>query len=1602
MDYEEYVKKLPMHHYLSLDQEKDHELFLACVKVGRFDLALQCDSFIDKEFLLQYLDQILELTKYSLPSSLRTIPEFRDILIDLKRYDLLLQMSYPVLKEITDETVIAEIDKLAIQEIESGSLFNDYTKYKAMELKRYDLFEGNMFPTDEEFYELFYAECLPLISGLRFTDYYLFRKCMQMGDFEVAQNLNNFGAISDEDLEEIVVKYWDKVVEFNKDVISPLFTSSKKLFEYCVSINSVDLVCQFNATMITDEYVSQHEEEIIGVLDSGIVGKALYNRKFMDLCIRHKRFDLAAKLSFNFTEADIALYGKEILPYVEELPYYLRGSVVAFKYILELGRYDLINDFDSDLLTDEIISQYGEEIFKNIKDIPYSLKSSSLALEAVLKNKRFDLVESFYDDAVTESIIEMPEFAEYLKTVTSIPYSFRNAKTIELAASIGRVDLLKELFFYSELFSEEFLEKYGAQIVNGLEFLPIGFSSSKALLKAALSLGNYDLADQFKDDAFTDEVLDAYINSAPMGAKVIRFITKTPGLIRILEKGRYDLITKENFNRASISDEVFERFADVLLTKVEFLSCFKKSNILLRYAIEHGMIDLVTSFDIAAFDEGLVQEYGKQLLPYIIKIVGASDITPFSIFLKGRHKIKLTSLLVLFLEEKAIDYLEKFDDSIFTKEIIDKYFDVLLEASQMRKSTLSNNAYYLEKILENGYLDLVPYFSGKALTDAIVDKYYDILIEVLKNENGNYSGLSCCYHMLDKVLSDGRIDLLNRFYTTTYDDSLVDKHYDMILNAIESNNGVVIRELQSTSLLKRLLDEAKYDYVKQFDNGEIDEELVEQKYDKLLELLRVDLSSPLSENLLKNKAFTRKFIVDCPLYQVGFINVYLFRGDLIDFYPKYVQWIKECNNGKVPVELIDCINLKNFCKENGHDDLFLHFTMYSATRFGLEPNIDEIIDTYAPLLRMNPELMRARLMALYSKNDEILGTMLPLMLTDRLNVLSAKHMLILCLYPDLQFEVIHASDTELELIDKILDCTDTVVYDTTPVLYNVLNNLKYYRHLTSEAADITDEQLNNLIYILQRKDNVYDIRNIDELTNLKLLEKVLYKFKQFDNNIVNEKDVNRIKENLLLKKYGISFEEAKFISERYCKNLKIVRESGLDENLKNLLIDIREIVNEQDIDKLKFLFSASDLVFADFKSMLYLETYIREEYARLYDRTLYKVREEDALERNEHLITNEEALEQIRGINYQGKKPRIYILNEDFNLQIHALGAYSGYERPDDFLSDWNRPKMASHGLCTSYIGNDQIANARAFHPILGFDSVKGSELLLSANYDIGSSQANLSFATSRQITGNFLPPEEMINNTRHTHNEMVIERMSYANGAVSKRMPSYIVYLVDDINNKYNFMTKAELIEEFKGQEVSTEIIKAIQNNKDTYFLDELLKANIIDQAMSQKIRSVFYYEEIVQSSIDMNLPIVLVDRLLFAKRERKKCDLMLEKLVELNNPGYIQMILLKYFNNMVGCVDYNDTKQEYTTIFSEGDFDELFKKLMSIIEGISDVDLRINYLTVLSNSIDEEITKRYDDYGAAPRHKTNSLISYRDIVYKKLEELKAKDMEEQNGKNL
>jgi len=339
-------------------------------------------------------------------------------------------------------------------------------------------------------------------------------------------------------------------------------------------------------------------------------------------------------------------------------------------------------------------------------------------------------------------------------------------------------------------------------------------------------------------------------------------------------------------------------------------------------------------------------------------------------------------------------------------------------------------------------------------------------------------------------------------------------------------------------------------------------------------------------------------------------------------------------------------------------------------------------------------------------------------------------------------------------------------------------------------------------------------------------------------------------------------------------------------------------------------------------------------------------------------------------------------------MLIHSLGAYSHYERPNNFLENWNMPKMTNHGICTSFIGNNQIANARAYHPILGFNLNESGSLLLSANYDIGSSHFNEHYATSITEPGRFLPPKAQIDYTRHTHNEMVIERMRYEADNCRKKMPSYIVYIIDDINNQYNFMTKKELIEEFKKENKNQSIIEKLKTEKDTYFIEGILSSNEISIEDAYKINCVFYYEETLQAATDMDLPIVLVDRLKYAKRENKKCEELYNKFTATNDSKYMNEILETYFNNEIGCIKYTGYNLEYYNYFNKQKFNLLYKNILEYIKSQENINTRINLLSDIINSLEKEYQKRIEKDAAVKNEKLYSLNDEIDELNQLLEE--------------
>jgi hypothetical protein len=450
----------------------------------------------------------------------------------------------------------------------------------------------------------------------------------------------------------------------------------------------------------------------------------------------------------------------------------------------------------------------------------------------------------------------------------------------------------------------------------------------------------------------------------------------------------------------------------------------------------------------------------------------------------------------------------------------------------------------------------------------------------------------------------------------------------------------------------------------------------------------------------------------------------------------------------------------------------------------------------------------------------------------------------------------------------------------------VLNNIENYKELLTNISieTLNEEQLRNLLIVLQRKDNIFNITSINDLLDINFNSKKELYFKNIEQNLSNM-DLETLKRAVIERYFGIDYSMASFIVGRYVPvsgNLDELLKEGLNKNIVNILKLLNNIVKEEDIENLKILFTSytnnPDIpqLENDFYTSLSLESAIRKQYAQLYNKTLYKLKDEDKTKRPE-----------LQNVTYNGKHIQIYEINEDFNLQVHGLGAYREWSRPTNFQEDWNRPKIAYHGICTSYIGNDEIATVRPNGPILGFSEYEESALLLSGNYDLFSDDAINSFSTSIHKAYNFLPPRSMINATRHNHNEMVLERRNNQ-GLSYKRLPNYIVYVVDSIDNKNNFDPGNE------------------------------------------------YYQMCLQAASDFNIPIVIVDRLKFAKREKFKCDQLEEAFNKTGDLEVLKELFLKYMNNGVGCRYFDgQQKAEYHDIFSSTSIQEFYQRIFNYLQN-------------------------------------------------------------------
>jgi len=778
-------------------------------------------------------------------------------------------------------------------------------------------------------------------------------------------------------------------------------------------------------------------------------------------------------------------------------------------------------------------------------------------------------------------------------------------------------------------------------------------------------------------------------------------------------------------------------------------------------------------------------------------------------------------------------------NEILTVEMVNQYYEDIMRALFGRRSLfgifltidpksklneLCENKILFQKCLESSKdINLLVGFSSELLTEEVIEQYSDKILDYL-DKHGSYGG-DVFYEskiLFQKCLERKMYLLLQFFSPETSTEKVIAQYSDEIIDYLSEGHVLPAVLRQSKILFQKCLEQKKINLLLQFSEDVFTEEVINQYGLYIIEYLKFN-SIPLN---LKENNFIRNL----------FINVK--RKDLL------FQML-------IPFDILN--------------DL-------------------EELSEYASILEISVEELSNKIKYLYDRNDEIFTTLLVGMLSKKMSVFNIETIERMAIYDDIQGRLLKCDDKFLTIVARIVNCFNDDSYDISSIIYMLLINKAYYRQLLDsiDLQCLNDEMINNLVTIMMKRKNYYNIRDMSELTDksmskIKLLKNEEVMKKISDNSIT----VEELRDAVLEKKFGLDIESALFICERYCSDLKSLEKSSISDDTKKILFSIKGIVDCNSIDKLKYLYLSSSTVEYDFYSGIALEVKIRSEFAKLYSDSLYRVNEEHRMVKGKNVSST--VFDTLNAVEYKNKKPSFYIVDGDFNMQIHVLGAYRKWTRPEDFKEDWLRPKIAYHGICTSYIGNNQIANARQYHPTYGFSSYESSALLLAGNYDLFSDGSIAKYATSFNRPYNFYDPRIMIDKTRHSHNEMVLERRNNVDGKSFKRVPDYVVYFTNDIENI--------------SKEIDTELFK-----------------------------------ETIQAAIDNDIPIVIVDRLKYAKSERDKITNKVNEFMINPTAETLEFIITQYCNNMIGCKYYEtQEKAEYHTIFTK-------EKLLNVVSTLYD----------------------------------------------------------------
>ena len=198
----------------------------------------------------------------------------------------------------------------------------------------------------------------------------------------------------------------------------------------------------------------------------------------------------------------------------------------------------------------------------------------------------------------------------------------------------------------------------------------------------------------------------------------------------------------------------------------------------------------------------------------------------------------------------------------------------------------------------------------------------------------------------------------------------------------------------------------------------------------------------------------------------------------------------------------------------------------------------------------------------------------------------------------------------------------------------------------------------------------------------------------------------------------------------------------------------------------------------DYSRDLHLESKAINIFSKAFERGVYNPKKNES--------------DQIQSIDYNGNSINVYRIHDDFKMLARVEGAYNPeFTSIPDYRKFYDNPDISVHGNCESVIGQDQIGLARNNNGniVVGYASLPQNSMLSSGPYDLGTINKSLAPLHDEHLRSiqKFYGLQEMIDNTRHSHNETVMERLIVdEHGNVQKLRPSYLIWVEDRKTDKF------------------------------------------------------------------------------------------------------------------------------------------------------------------------------------------------------------------------